>query len=281
MGTLRETIRSTIGKHLDAGYSVMGQCLTAVGWVGNTLPERYDMIELPCCDVAGAGFAVGHALAGKRPIFVIRYQGFSWFNAAMIVNYAAKSQALWRRPCPMLIRGIAMEGAIGPVAGSSHHALWNMPGVRIYSPMTPYEWSEAYHEFMCSNDVVYLSEHRGSWGEDRSYYREQCYPPEAVLFPISHTRAACDITGTVVCPLWKLRPLVVPTYGLEALRDCKRGIVIDDAHTPFAKSIAHDLARMTGARMEVCGLADETAGFYRDNLPPTKEDIIRCMKTLT
>ena len=34
----------------------MGQCLTAVGWVGGTLPELYEdkgMVELSMADVAG------------------------------------------------------------------------------------------------------------------------------------------------------------------------------------------------------------------------------------
>ena len=57
----------------------MGQCLTAVGWVGGTLPELYEkdgMIELSMADVARGGFAVGAALAEKRPIYIIRYPGF-------------------------------------------------------------------------------------------------------------------------------------------------------------------------------------------------------------
>ena len=36
--------------------------LTAVGWVGGTLPELYEdkgMVELSMADVAGGGFAVG------------------------------------------------------------------------------------------------------------------------------------------------------------------------------------------------------------------------------
>ena len=46
----------------------MGQCLTAVGWVGGTfrLYEEDGMIELSMADVANRGFAVGAALAGVR-----------------------------------------------------------------------------------------------------------------------------------------------------------------------------------------------------------------------
>ena len=184
MDTLRDTIRAITARHLDAGYMVAGQCLSAVGFVGNTLPDHKGLTELPCSDVAGPGFVVGAALAGKRPMLVIRYQGFSWFNAAAIVNYAAKAPELWNRRAPVLVRGIAMEGAIGPVAGSAHHGLWSMPGVRIYSPMRPAEWAVAYKEWMLNGGVTYLSEHRGAWGEIEASESWRVIPnPAAVLFP--------------------------------------------------------------------------------------------------
>ena len=67
--TLREVIKETIRHHLlkENGLA-MGQCLTAVGWVGGTLPELYEehgMIELSMADVAGGGIAVGAALMQK------------------------------------------------------------------------------------------------------------------------------------------------------------------------------------------------------------------------
>ncbi len=38
--TLRETIKSTVKEHLlNRRGKAYGQCLTAVGWVGGTLPE--------------------------------------------------------------------------------------------------------------------------------------------------------------------------------------------------------------------------------------------------
>jgi len=40
---LRETIKEIIRTHLKKKRGiVMGQCLTAVGWVGGTLPELYE-----------------------------------------------------------------------------------------------------------------------------------------------------------------------------------------------------------------------------------------------
>jgi pyruvate/2-oxoglutarate/acetoin dehydrogenase E1 component len=151
--TLRETIKSTVKNHLiEKKGKVFGQCLTAVGWVGGTLPELYEedgMIDLSMADVANGAITVGAALANTRPIYVVRYQGFQWYNCVSILNYAAKSKDIWKRSCPVLVRSVAMEGAIGPVAGSSHHSLfYRMPGVKIVSPMTPNEYKLAYNEFM-------------------------------------------------------------------------------------------------------------------------------------
>ena len=147
--SVRDTIKGIVENHLKKEDGLcFGQCLTAVGWVGGTLPEMYEdegMVEVTTADVANGGFVVGAGLAGRRPIYVVRYQGFQWYNAPMIVNYASKSKEIWDIPCPIFIRSIAMEGGIGPVAGSSHHSLYDrMPGTKILSPMTPKEYLYAY-----------------------------------------------------------------------------------------------------------------------------------------
>ena len=81
---IRETIKDITYRHLKVQKSLcFGQCLTAVGWVGGTLPELYEdegMVELTTADVANGGIVAGAALSNRRPIYLIRYQGFSWFN---------------------------------------------------------------------------------------------------------------------------------------------------------------------------------------------------------
>ena len=53
---LRTTIKGLIRSHLKKKIGkVFGQCLTAVGWVGGTLPELYEkdgMVEVSMADVA-------------------------------------------------------------------------------------------------------------------------------------------------------------------------------------------------------------------------------------
>ena len=76
---LRQTIKEITFKHLKKNKGqVFGQNLTSVGWVAGTLPQLYEkdgVIELPMADVASGGIVTGSALVGKRPIYIIRYQG--------------------------------------------------------------------------------------------------------------------------------------------------------------------------------------------------------------
>ena len=221
-------------------------------------------------------------------MFICRYAGFMWYNAAPFVNYAAKSLAIWNKPCPVLIRGIAMENSVGPVAGSSHHSLFlRMPGVKIFSPMTPNEWTTAYEEFMRGDDVVYLSEHRAAWANGHEFLDYRPSNPDIILFPISITRfAACEASYELLVEdrlyvaihhVFQLKPFVPEKAAQEDLRSAPfGGLVIDDDYPDgTAKALALDLHVLTGAQMNVLGLDNRTAGFAPrvDNLPPDKEKI--------
>jgi pyruvate/2-oxoglutarate/acetoin dehydrogenase E1 component len=295
---LRDTIKDTIRKHLKKKKGkVFGQCLTAVGWVGGTLPELYEkdgMIELSMADVADGGFVVGAALMKSRPIYVIRYQGFNWYNCPMIVNYACKSKEIWRIQCPIFIRSIAMEGGVGPVAGSSHHSLYyRMPGVKIASPMTPKEFKSVYKAYMNDNDVYYVSEHRGSYDnklELKNIYRNK---PDLVIFAISITRFNSlkailklfdeKVNVSFINILW-IKPFLIPNQSYLDLKKSKYGgLVIDDDYTNgISKSIANDLTLKTGKKVFTLGLKDKTAGTGKnlDNIPPTEEEIVKFVKKI-
>ena len=288
--TVRQTIKEITKNHLTEGSKCYGQCLTAVGWVGGNLPEFYEkdgMVELSMADVAGAGIVVGAALAGERPIYVVRYQGFQWYNAPIIANYAMKSKDIWGRPCPMFIRSIAMEGAIGPFAGSSHHSIYHrMPGVKIISPMTPKEYRYAYENFMKEDEVYYISEHRKSYDNNLELENIIYDQADITLFPISITRFAAQeasialrsegIKVNVIHQLW-IKPFIFKNEWRNILNSSKYGgIVLDDDYEEgVASSIAHTMMLESNSRVETLCLQNRTAGFYPsvDNLPPNKEQI--------
>ena len=296
--TVRDTIKEITRKHLTTNQGkCYGQCLTAVGWVGGTLPEIYEdggMVEFSMADVAGGAIATGIALAGGRPIYVVRYQGFQWYNLASVVNYAAKSKEIWNRPCPIFVRSIAMEGGVGPVAGSSHHSMaQRMPGIKVIAPMTPGEYQYAYDSFMLDDDPYYVSEHRKSYDNTEESENITHSIADFTIFPISITRLEMKklvqlaeqegIKLNIIHQLW-IKPFIVENSWKIALDNSKYGgLVTDDDYVEgTASSIANELSLATGKRVYTLGLEPRTAGFHPsvDNLPPTAEKILEKLKQI-
>ena len=297
--TVRETIKETSRNHIKKNNSlIFGQCLSAVGWVGGTVPElteKEGLVELSMADVANGGIVAGAGLSNRRPIYVIRYQGFNWFNASIILNYACKSKEIWNVPCPIFIRGIAMEGSIGPVAGSSQHSIYyKMPGIKIISPMTPKEYLIAYNDFMKNDEVMYVSEHRGSYTNTKELHDYLDGDLDLILFPISITRfeahkAKIELEKEgykigIANILW-IKPFSIKKDWEQAVLKSKfGGIVLDDDYTDgVASNLAYQLIKKTKKNFEVMGLKDRSAGFSKtsDNLPPScKEIIIKCKELI-
>ena len=239
-------------------------------------------------DVANGGIVAGAGLSNRRPIYVIRYQGFNWFNAPIILNYACKSKEIWNMPCPIFIRGIGMEGSIGPVAGTSHHSLYHrMPGIKIISPMTPKEYLLAYNYFMKNNDVLYVSEHRGSYSNKDELSDFISKDLDIILFPISITRfeaqkAKIELEkkgfkigiGNIV---W-IKPFEIKKEWENAVKSSKfGGIVLDDDYPQgVAANLAYEMMKKTGKKIDVLGLKNKSAGFSKatDNLPPSYLEIV-------
>lgn len=298
--TVAETIQALTRRHLLENRGLLfGQCVTAVGWIGGTVPEMTEsqgIVELSMADVAGAGIAVGAALVGRRPIYVIRYQGFMWYNASMLLNYAAKSKEMWGIPCPIFVRALALEGGIGPVASAAHHGMvMRMPGMPVIAPMTPGEWTQAWEWFMSHDDPLYVSEHRRSFAID--YEMEPVLNPrsEITLLAISAGRLnaleamkllaqegiACDLI-----PLLWLKPFQITDLILESLKKTGLGLVIDSDFEIAgpSRSIAYELMHASSVPVVALGLEDRTGGFAPplDNpTPPAKKIFDRVKALLT
>ena len=294
--TSAETIRAFTRKHLKKGGVVLGQCLTAVGWVGGTVPEMSEedgLIELSISDVSNGGVAVGLALAGRRPIYIVRYQGFQWYNAAIIINYAARSKAMWGVPCPVFIRSIGMDGS-GPVTGGLHHSLFTrMPGIPVCAPMTPGEYQRAWDHFVSHDDPLCVSEHRRAFPVDFEMTDTVHRKADITLFAISATRLnaieAAKILkkGGVTCNiihLFWLKPFKVTRAMKNAVMSSVHGgIVIDgDFEGGVVKTIAHDINEATGSPMRVLGLEERTAGYapHLDNVAPSAERICQFVREI-
>ena len=291
--SLRETIKKITFKHLKRkNYQVFGQNLTDVGWVAGTLPKLFEkdgVIELPMADIAGGGIVTGSALVGRRPIYIIRYQGYNWFNCTFIVNYACKSKEIWKIPAPMFIRGISSEGSIGPVAGSSHISIfYKMPGIKIYSPMTSKEYEKVYKEFMLKDDVFYISEHRSSYSNQKEFKNIVKKGFDLIIMSISVTRfsAVKAVEDLIklnykigIIHLVNLKPFGLEKKWIEAIKTSKHGVLMtdNDYKDGILRILAHKVNEKTNKNVHVMGLNDKTAGHHSsvDNLPPDSVAIKR------
>lgn len=294
--TLAETIKEITRKHLEENNGIiLGQCLSAVGWVNNTVPNCKNIIELPMTDIAGAGIAAGTAITGRRPIFVIRFQDFMFLNSSILVNFAAKSKFLFGRGVPIFIRALATEGhGTGPVhSGVFHSIFMHMPGFRVFSPMTPGEYEHAWNEFMKNDEPVYVSEHRKSFNQTEEMEDVILDNADITVFGISAARynilAAVDILKKEgikcnVIHLSKLKPLGITEDALNALISTQLGLVVDSGLeiAGASQSIAYELMNKTGVSVQALGAADETIGTAErfENGTPTVEKITEKIKAL-
>jgi len=237
--TTADVIKNVTQNHLENENGILlGQCVTAVGWIGGSVPDCKNIIEIPMTDIAGPAFAVGAALKNRRPIFVVRYQGFMWYNASSLVNYAAKSKQVWNQACPIFIRAIAMEGfGIGHTASSSIHSIFmHSPGMFVASPMTPKEYQSIWDWFMEHDDPIYVSEHRRSFTLTEEMKNSIHDDADITLLAISAARMnaidACKILEKegIKCDLihqvW-LKPFIIDDDLEKSLNQTKLGLVID------------------------------------------------------
>ena len=152
--------------------------------------------------------------------------------------------------------------------------------------MTPSEYTTVYEEFMKTDDVFYISEHRKSFDNQENFENIINEKADFTIFAISITRFAAikahealTEVGYVInlIHLWRLKPLILNEEALTSLKNSKYGgLVLDDDYVDgIAKTIAYNLMCNTKNNVSVLGLKDKTAGFDKkvDNLPPSSEEI--------
>ncbi len=290
--TVAETIKENTRKHLEENNGMLfGQCVSAVGWIGGTVPDCKNIVEIPMTDVAGPAFAVGAALMGKRPIFVVRYQGFMWYNSSSLVNYAAKSKDIWNQPCPVFIRAIGMEGGgVGHTASSSIHSIFmHMPGMPVAAPMTPKEWQDVWDYFMSHDDPIYCSEHRRSFTNKNEMPNEITAPDDADVTIVAISAARLNALEAVeelrksglrvnlFHQLW-LKPFEPAPEMVRCLKNSKIGVVIDSDFeiAGASRSLAYELTHLAQKPVLALGIEDRSCGAAPrvENITPKKDKIV-------
>lgn len=286
--TLANTIKSITKDHLENGDGILfGQCITAVGWVNGSVPDCKNIVELPMTDVAGAGFAVGAAIAGRRPIFVLRFQDFFTLNCNQIVHYAAISKELHEQGIPIFVRCIGTDAA-GPVHSVMLHNIpMYFPGIKVYAPMTANEYRETWEDFMNDDIPMFVSEHRSAYQNTEEMCDHVMENSDIVLFGISDARtnmmeaaAILQNQGIKVSTvhIMKLKPLNLEYY-IDIVRQSGAGFVIDNGFPTCGASrdIAYQLMEGTDRRIYALSSEDRVKCFnpQQQNRTPNAERIVQ------
>lgn len=294
--TLAETIKEITRRHLEEGGGMLlGQSISAVGWVNGTVPDCKGIVELPMTDIAGAGFAVGAAMVGRRPIFVIRFQDFLMLNGSPLINYAAKCKTLHGKSAPVFVRAIASDG-LGPVhSGVLHSLFMHFPGFRVWAPMSPGEYRQCWDDYMENDDPVLASEHRSAFSRNTELADIRHGQATLTVYGISSPRLemdrACRLLAEEgihinVVHLARLKPLALGERELAPLRASGRGLVVDAGYEicGAAQAIACALTEATGLPVSALGLQDETKCLcppYQNKSPDAATIVARVRSILS
>ena len=286
---LNETIRALTRIHLNEHNGILlGECVSDPGGVAGTIPESPNVIDLPMTETAGADFAVGCALAGRRPIFVTRFQDFMLMNGSPIVYFAGVYQPLCGISAPVFVRALANDGFDATHSNVLHSLFMHFSGIRVCAPVTPEEYRQVWERYIAEELPYYVSEFRDCYENQEELVEEIDPEAQVNVFGISVCRmqirkakeilARQGIRINVLDILW-LKPLDTTKYG-EILRRVPLGVVVDPGRTicGAAEHIAYELMiRHPGSRIEAIGVEDriKTPSYVYENPVPSEETIVR------
>ncbi len=156
---LRDKSVIVLGQGVDDPNGTLG---TTRGLVREFGPER--VFDTPLSEDGMAGFAVGLAIAGLRPVHVHIRMDFLLLAMNQIINMAAKMRYMFGGvfSVPLVIRSmIGKSWGQGPQHSQSLYPLFmNIPGLKIVAPSTPYDAKGCLIASIRDNNPVIFIEHR-------------------------------------------------------------------------------------------------------------------------
>ena len=285
--SLRETIKEITRVHLEENNGILlGECVSDPGGVAGTIPDCRNVIDLPMTETAGADFAVGCALVGRRPIFVTRFQDFMFMNGSPIVYFAGVYKPLCGIGAPVFVRALANDGFDATHSNVLHSFFMHFNGIRVCAPITPGEYRQAWDEFMADDIPMYVSEFRDTF-DNREELQSEITPDAQInLFGISVERMNIrkakqlleqkGIKANVLDVMW-LKPFDAKGMG-TVLERTPLGLVVDSGRTicGAAEHLAYEMMMAyPGSRVEALGVDDriKTPSKVYENPVPTAQMI--------
>jgi pyruvate/2-oxoglutarate/acetoin dehydrogenase E1 component len=173
------------GQSIDDRKGIYGTTVAAAQRFG---PSR--VIDIPNCENAFAGIAVGAASKGMRPLVVYTRADFMFLAMDGIFNVAAKWRYMYgnKGGAPVVMRGVVGHGwGQGATHSQSPHSLFgHFPGLHVATPASPADAKGLLVAALQGDNPVVLLENRGL------YEVEDDVPEEAVAIPFGKGRKVRD-----------------------------------------------------------------------------------------
>lgn len=291
--SLRDTIKKILEEHLSKNGILLGECVSDPGGVAGTIPQSKNVIDLPMCEVAGADFAVGCALAGRRPVFVVRFQDFMLMNGSPFIAFAAVTKQLHGLSAPVFIRALANDHFDATHSNVVHSMFMHFPGMCVCAPCTSGEYVKVWKNYMEDDIPYFVSEYRDMYDNTEEMYDVIDENADINVFAISICRKYVYEAREVllaegininIINLFFLKPLILDDY-IDVMNRVKIGLVVDPGHElcGASEAVAYNLMKQCrGSFIDVLGIEDKikTTNPHRYNEIPHTEDIVKKIHSL-
>jgi pyruvate/2-oxoglutarate/acetoin dehydrogenase E1 component len=236
--TIVEAMREALREELlrDEGVFILGEdiviggaFLVTLGMANEFGPER--IINTPISEAGFMGLATGAAIAGMRPIVDFQYGDFLFTAADQLIQQAAKLRYMSNG---QLVVPLLIQLPTGPSGRGAQHAnpiesfFFNVPGIEIVTPATPYDAKGLLKTAIRNNNIVLFCVHKhlyGSKGRPLENYETSTgvVPEDEYLLPFGEAdvkRPGDDVT--VVANLLMLHRTLE-----AAVRLAERGVSVE------------------------------------------------------
>lgn len=235
------------------------------------------VLDTPISESAIVGVAIGAAMNGMRPVAEIQFADFIHSAVDQIVSEAAKIRYRSRGQfsCPIVVR--APYG--GGVQGALYHSqsveglFYNVPGLKIVAPSTPYDTKGLLKAAIRDPDPVLFFEHKRTY----RLIREQV-PEGDYIVPLGQAavrREGDDITvisyGLMMhlClqaadELARETGIQVEVIDLRTLRPLDTATILASVRKTGKVLIVHEANKMGGVGAEIAAIISEEALYDLD-----------------
>jgi len=282
-----EAIREALADEmaLDERVLVFGEDVAQLGGVFRATegllarfgPER--VVDMPMAELTIAGFAVGLAMRGLRPVAEIQFADFIHAAADHLIGEAAKMRYRtagdWT--CPMVLRtpyGAGFRG--GPYHSQSIEALYaHQPGLKIVAPSTPYDAKGLLIAAIRDPDPVLVLEHKRTYRAIKGDVPEGAYAVEIGKAHIARRGSDATIVAygmmfhesMAAAETLALQGIDVEVIDLRTLLPLDRETILESLGRTGRLCVVHEDTLTMGLGAELVAIAAEAGVLV---VPPVR-----------